>query len=65
MPLGGMKWLYASQHRLEPGLPASQMLPLAGGSIPIESWMPGSALQACMNVRGDDAAAAGPGRGKR
>ena len=49
VPLGGMKWLYASQQRLEPGLPASQMLPLAGGRIPTESWIPGNALQACMN----------------
>ena len=47
--LGGMKWLYASHDRLEPGLPASQMLPLAGGRMPTESWIPGSALQACMN----------------
>ena len=28
-----MKWLYASQLRLEPGLPASQMLPLAAGAF--------------------------------
>ena len=46
--LGGMKWLYASHIRLDPGLPASQMLPLAGGSIPTDSVMPGKALQACM-----------------
>ena len=34
VPLGVMKWLYESQLRLEPGLPASQMLPLAGGKMP-------------------------------
>ena len=46
--LGGMKWLYASHDRLDPGLPASQMLPLAGGSIPTERKVPGRALQACI-----------------
>ena len=51
-----MKWLYASHIRLEPGLPASQMLPLAGGRMPTEGWMPGQRLAGLHEVQGLDAA---------